>query len=181
MKQPVVAVDVDGVCADWVGALLDAVDSDLSHQQVTCWDVFSLLTPEQAAYAKEILKTGDFWAELPTIAGSIRGVWWLQRNGFDVVFATSPWLGCETWGHVRHQWIKKLFGFEFPVLVVHRKELVRAEFLIDDKPSNIELFPEQGILFDQPYNQDCRAGQRVHGWDNTIELFKSFNVPVPRR
>jgi 5'(3')-deoxyribonucleotidase len=73
-------------------------------------------------------------------------------------------------------WVDFHFGGEDPYpfwgapLMLHggeSKTIVDAELLIDDKPENVEEWVATGreaLLFDQPWNQDCKAGTRVKGW-----------------
>jgi 5'(3')-deoxyribonucleotidase len=51
------------------------------------------------------------------------------------------------------------------------KSILRADYLIDDLPRNLEIFQGQGLLFTAPHNLTEMRFQRVGGWGQVGEYF----------
>ena len=164
-------VDVDGVLADFTGRILADIGSDKTLADIKTWQVFSkaYMSAEMRRKAFALLETFGWWASQPVIPGALVGVEALRTAGYEVLFVTSPWHGCSTWGHARRLWLRTNVGAaDADVVITSRKELLQGDIFIDDKAENVEgWYAAHGgfaVLFDAPYNQECRAGVRMNGW-----------------
>lgn len=178
--KPVVALDVDGVLANFTGHMLTALGAPLKEEDVTQWDVFGMLSPELNVKAKALLKTDEFWDSQPLLPHADEGVKLLRDEGFDVIFVTSPWLGHKAWAHVRREWLKRHVGAApDEVIVCMRKEHVKADVLIDDKLENVRAWATAhvrglAVLFSAPYNDFPGAwlAERMHDWQDLGRIMR---------
>lgn len=175
MKRTKYLVDVDGVCADFIGHLLTATGSKLTREDITEWDCFSALERECRDRAfNEILVDPMFWRTIPPFPQSQREVELLRHRG-DVVFCTSPWAShtegwmCKGWGWARNQWLREHFGCGLNDLVItYAKYHVNGDVLVDDRYKNVALFKE--------HNPDSRAillrnqHNRNDPWDDCCKI-----------
>jgi len=153
-----ILIDVDGVTADMVRDLFERMGGTLKVEDFPTWDIFKQLSDEDREEAYSILSKSDFWANLPVVDGSQKGVRHLKNFGHEVVWVTSPWSGCPGWGDARTAWIKKHFGEGDEIHLRRDKENVDGDCLIDDKPDNVDTYkrvhPDATVLiFDTPHNK----------------------------
>jgi len=166
--------DCDGVVADFVSALLDAVGSDLTKEDIVEWDVLKFLTPVEKAKALESLKTYDFWVNLPIIDGARDGIEYV-RFGYQVIWVTSPWLDAPQWAAARREWLRRNFQADpADVHIKKDKSGEEGDFFVDDKVSHVESWQvahpaKKAFIFDQPYNQDVGLYPRF-SWSRVKEL-----------
>jgi 5'(3')-deoxyribonucleotidase len=176
-----IAVDIDGVLADQVGAVLMRIEEEYgqrySKSDVNC--------------AHWMFKDKDIWSEIgrllidpeyvlkvPVIEGSQLAVKKLKKYNICIVTARRP----ET-ENATKQWLRE----HFPCLTEYyhartgTKHSIPSNILIDDFDLNIVEFvksdPDRhGILFRQPWslnNTDiAKYADQVHscyGWQEVIE------------
>jgi len=51
------------------------------------------------------------------------------------------------------------------------KSIIRADYLIDDNPRQLERFSGTGILYDAPHNAMVTGFRRVKSWLEIEDLF----------
>ena len=159
------AIDVDGVLADFAGALLDEFPLDLPEHPP--WDIIKLYPPEVRSEVYERLSDPAWWVELPLVDGAKEGIRYLHGLGHELVYVTAPWDGCEGWEDARREWLRR--HFDVPPELVHpikEKYLVPANYLIDDKPENVSSYsherPDATVyLYETLFNQNFRWPLRV--------------------
>lgn len=161
-----ILIDVDGVVADFTGDLLRAVDSDLTPDDITSWDIFDLLG-DGAERARDICRQDDFWRGLSVLPGAYEAVEKLQRDN-EIFWVTSPWWSCRTWEHARREWLRRHFGTKpNNVITTSAKHMVCGDVFIDDKPQHVERWaarhPGVAWLYDQPYNRDVSLRRMTWG------------------
>jgi 5'(3')-deoxyribonucleotidase len=191
--------DVDGVLADFTGAIVTAINDHLdalaetsaipiphkSVAEVTEWDIASCLdVPASLIYAK----AGEpgFCESLKVLPGAVALVETLRLHG-KVYFVTSPIWSAPLWMYERTHWLKKHFDAK-PGEVMHTsaKELVRGDMLIDDKPQTVERwamaqglepYTNYGVIWNQPYNAKYTIDRRypvvrAQNWEDVEELIQ---------
>lgn len=184
MSRPVVLVDIDGVCADFVSPVLRVVErvrglapGALEHVHVTTWDMWDCLrcTPEEMARVNAAIDARGFCASLEPLPGAADGVRRL-REFCDVYVVTSPW-SSETWSYERARWCGDHLGVPRGSIVsTSAKHLVRGDVLVDDKTSTLEewrrAWPGAGpLLFRQPWNaRDRWYGAAAASWDEVLDF-----------
>lgn len=164
--------DCDGVVAKFSEPLIQAVESNLTIDDIQDWDWFELLTEEQQKKKERILNSSSFWSNQPVIEGAHEGIEKIRRAGFEVIWCTSPWVSCKEWEYTRRKWLQKNFGAKAnQIIMTQRKDIIRGDAFIDDKLSHIDEWSRvpgneacHGFVFDAPYNQDGGVHKRMFGW-----------------
>jgi len=149
-RRPRVLLDVDGVIADLVQLMVNAVRNlklkDISISwRPTKWDVAKELglTNKQEDAVYEVLRLPGSANMLLPFPGAVQGVKRIASL-FDVAFVTAPVEGSATWCFDRIEWLVKHFGDDLGnrwVFTDH-KYLVYGDFLVDDKPENCLEFKQ---------------------------------------
>ena len=119
--KPILYIDLDGVVADFELAmhthpLRDVAPYDLHPDTIP--GIFRDLKPIQDAIS------------------SVNKI--LQSNQYEVYFlSTSPWNNPSAWTDKR-LWLEDHFGEKINrrLILTHRKDLIKGDFLIDDRPNN---------------------------------------------
>lgn len=171
-----VVLDVDGVIADFVGAVLDVrnaiVFPPLSRDHVKEWDMETLLPPgHRDAFFWHCGRPG-FCARLAEFPSAIAALRELQRRGHEIVFATAPW-NSPTWIEERTAWLQA----RFPGVEIHHvkdKTGVHGDVFIDDKPEHVIAWSQahpgaHARLWDAPYNRESNL-RRLHNWPDALEM-----------
>ena len=131
-KNKIIYIDMDGVLADFQAG----VDS---------------LTEGQLSKYKKPTLIPEFFINLPTVKGAKEAVETLA-NKYDLfVLSTAPWNNPQAWSEKRI-WLDKHFPeFKRRLILSHRKDLLRGDFLIDDREVNgVSGFQGEHIHFGQP-------------------------------
>jgi 5'(3')-deoxyribonucleotidase len=185
MSKPLVLLDTDGLIGDFAIEVLAfcnrygrAPEERLfTMDDFTGWDLLECLKLErlQERLDKHMRDT-DYCRYMPVLPGAREFVDEL-RTFADVVVCTSPYSAVENWCSSRVAWLKEHFDIpKRDVIFAKRKELVRGDWLIDDKPENVEAFragPGNAILFSQPWNREPIGGLRAFKYEHVIELIKA--------
>lgn len=170
-------MDVDGVVADFKGAVLDAIEKVTGRRyersQVTEWSIEKSLGLDRDVWkvvVDEHICAPGFARELKAYEGAVEAVRQLAES-FDLYFVTADFRSSPTWVYDRNRWLGRKFGSEQGQKVVHTscKHLVAGDFLVDDKTSTIvewqEAHPSStAILWHQSYNIDDDWNPRVRSW-----------------
>lgn len=189
--KPTILLDIDGVTANFVRPVLDAVTAltgkTYTDDDVTEWDMYKALgvSPEVGKAADEVIKTKGFCRSLRLYDGAREGVEELRRFA-DVYAVTAPF-DSDYWMREREQWLVAELGFSrYDIVPTHAKHMVAGDVLIDDKTSTLVKWQEQphtlgaGILFSQPWNKaDAWGGHRAVSWAHLVAIVKyRFGVAV---
>lgn len=143
----VILLDCDGVLADFVGGVVKVVNERLVARGVAPYDREAIVGKwhfeDQLGIEKhelaDIAKAPGFCAGLQEIPWARQGVESLRRDGHELYCVTSPWDG-QHWMWERKQWLRR-FGFgQDCVVQCSAKHLLRADVLVDDKPSTIQTW-----------------------------------------
>ncbi len=183
-RKPLVALDVDGVLADFVGhanaTAKRVLGRALTAHETGQWDVLSLLPPpERKLVVAEIVSEG-WCASMPILEGASNGVAALRRVA-DVHFVTSPW-HAPHWVYERSEWLRIHFAADVRRDVSHMntKHHFDADFLVDDKIDHVvgwtqaKQFARAGcaVLWATPSNVDSQWTRRMASWDELADFVK---------
>lgn len=119
--RKILFIDLDGVVADFVSAMnTHPLIEDIRYTQNpdTIPGIFRHLKPINAAI-KSVKKL-------------------LKSPKYDVYFlSTAPWNNPSAWTDKRI-WLEEQFGDKISrkLILTHRKDLVKGDILIDDRPNN---------------------------------------------
>jgi 5'(3')-deoxyribonucleotidase len=167
----IILVDVDGVLADFTGAVRE-------------WDLFALYPEDLQSMIKRRISDPGFCAELKVLPGAEEGVRELVQLG-DVYAVTSPWWSSPTWPYERTRWLDRWFGMPADrVVQTSAKQLVFGDVMIDDRPENLIEWRScqqargwctRAVLVDAPYNQGrAELAHRAHGWGDVVEKTREW-------
>lgn len=173
-----ILLDVDGVIADYTGAVLKLVQQHtgliILRSQVVEWNIFELIPPKHHRHIQSALDEPGFCARIDPFPEAVAAVGVLQTFG-EVIPVTTPSHTNPTWAYERSAWLAGKFGFA-PGKIVQTgyKEVVDGDVMIDDKPENVRKWLDahdqcEGILWDAPYNQQEQVLPRAYGWDDVYQ------------
>ncbi|HNS97924.1 MAG TPA: hypothetical protein PKL73_13320 [Polyangiaceae bacterium] len=173
--QPVIGLDVDGVLADLVQAVLDAVHQRTGKrffpEDVQRFDLKSTLG-ELWTVAHDVLTQPDFVRSLPPYPYAIEGVHRLRQLG-RVVFVTTPFAPNPTWSHERSQWLEHHTGApHHDIAHITDKTLFCGHLLIDDSPAQLQAWTatqRPAIRVVRPWNHDA-PGLPARDWNEIVAL-----------
>ena len=114
-------IDLDGVVADFVSAM-----NTHPKKEISPYDEHPDTIPH-------------IFRDLKPIKGAIKAVnMLLDATNYNVYFlSTAPWDNPSAWADKR-LWIEEQFGEKInrKLILTHRKDLVKGDILIDDRPNN---------------------------------------------
>lgn len=181
-RKPRVLLDVDGVLGDFCGHLLNFMSSieglgELpTKEELTKWDIFEFFNSQQRTAAQSILKSGHFWAVMPTLDRAIIAVKSLEAADIVVHYVTSPWDECFGWADVRRDWLVRYFGARRQAVhTAAEKHVYHGDVFVDDKPEHVYAWHKEhqdhpghhvAFMYDQPYNKNEKWPNRLDGWSN---------------
>jgi 5'(3')-deoxyribonucleotidase len=167
-----ILLDMDGVCADFVGAACKLHGKPTS--EVDCWDFFEKWGIDEDAFWEPINNAGrDFWANLepyPWLDELVASVSMMDPS-FYICTKPSMQASCLAG---KLDWIHKHFGRKFRryIFTPNKTPLAsEGRLLIDDSDTNCEAFEQAGgwsILVPQPWNKNAvdaaKAIDYVQDW-----------------
>ena len=157
MPRPIILLDVDGVVADFEGAVRRTV-AEIGYVMAvpTEWN-FTLKFP--AEVSDHYLNRASLPGWCSTIETYPEAEWFVAelRTLGDVVAVTAPLGCCPTWESERREWLR-CRGIH-DVVSTRRKDLVYGDVLIEDKVENLRAWYDRsqrdayGILVQHTYNR----------------------------
>ena len=160
----IIAIDVDGVLADFVGYMLNIYNKEIAipqnktplyHYSAT-QPIDVLLDTEDFIKVRGIAESQNGIEQLPTYDGAKEFIKGLNR-GHYVVFATSPYWKYKNWVWERHAWLKSTFNCDDNrIFFMQDKSLLAGDILIDDYPKHLDAWAKTGrtcIKVVRPWNE----------------------------
>ena len=185
-KNPIIGVDLDDVLWDlmstWISRYNDVVDDNLTVEDIKSWDVAQYIKKGTEGILNYIPQQNDFWEDVELIPGSKEYLQQLIEDGYliYVVTASSYTNLKEKMSH-----FYSLFPFieEEHVVIIHRKQMMDLDMLIDDKPGNLEDANYLKVLFDRPHNRGVDENKisavRLKTWPEIYQYIKQ-ELPIER-
>jgi 5'(3')-deoxyribonucleotidase len=177
-----ILIDLDGVCADFYGRLLDMYnndfDDDLTRSEITTWALAPAFRKATREQIRSYMSVPGFWSELQPIEGAVETLYGLHNDGHDLVVVSAAPGDSVIAGKEKFQWVHKHIEFlpHDNIILASRKELVRGDMLFDDGPHNTEVFPGMTCMMDAPYNREGTSDFRVKTWAEFKRLIGSINA-----
>lgn len=183
-----VAVDLDDVVLDFLGGLVNAVNTefgtDLRREDVREWDLHDLLDPIVGRSFWSWLRDRYWlWSNFPAVPGAMGGLEKLRRKGYYLECVTSKpdWAEAQVW-----KWMGKWRPPFHRVTIVgqgdNKAKFSNALFLIDDKPQNVNEWAHSGrvpILFTRPHNRRAILAKeviRASDWAEVTDIIDAYSV-----
>jgi 5'-nucleotidase len=178
-----IAVDMDEVIADSLSHHL-AVYNAASGRNVTAGEILEkglidAIGRENMKHFYEIPHQAGFFADLAVIQGSQHALELLSSR-FDV-FITSAAMEVPFCFDDKFRWLQKHFPFIPTERIVFcgDKEIVNAEYLVDDRARHFARFRGTGILFAAPHNARQEVRIRANSWDDVLKIL-GVDQPVEK-
>lgn len=167
-----VLVDMDGVLADFDGAVMGRLASSVVRVPRNNF-YFEDDYPDHVDHVKDIINHPDFFFDLGVIDGALEGWQRIRDQGFNPRICSAPLYSNVLCVEGKRSWLRKHLVPEFGRRVLDdaildtRKYRHYGVVLIDDKPdvdtNNGQAEWEQ-VVFDQIYNKDSPPRHRLYGW-----------------
>jgi 5'(3')-deoxyribonucleotidase len=185
MRRVTVAIDVDGVIADFVGLVRKELRLPKDWEP-TCWNIAKdpIAIGRPSAWLVELYERPGVCDAIPPYESEVaelKSIMTRHAQRADFVFATSPMANNRTWTHDREAWLRDQGFDDVPVIHTHRKDLVDADVLLDDKPENVVAFAARragraGILRKRPWNESASVPMVVGAGFTRVESMAAFGV-----
>ena len=173
-----ICVDMDEVMADTLSEHLRRYNQEFDEAVTVddlagkgLWEVTPLDRQKQL---RAFLDAEDFFEDLPLIADAQDVLKDLSRR-FEIYIATQAMTVPNSLGP-KYRWLQRHFPFIPPTNYVFcgNKSILRADFLIDDLPRNLQRFEGQGLLYSAPHNLTASGFTRVNNWLEVAEYFSGM-------
>lgn len=191
MRRVTVAIDVDGVIADFVGLVRGFVRADRLPVgwEPTCWDIHE--DPHIKAHGsplrwslEDFFETSGLARGIPPYESEVdalKEIMTRHAQRADFIFVTSPMNSNRTWTHDREAWLHDQGFGDVPVIHTHRKDLVDADVLLDDKPEHVIAFAQRragraGILRKRPWNESASLPMVIGAGFTRVESMAAFGA-----
>lgn len=180
--------DVDGVLADFTGAVLSLVEAYTGRRytraDVTSWSYREALglTPEEWRDVSAHISQPGFARRLEPLpaAEELRRLI-ASTPALDVQFVTSPWRSSPTWYADREAWLCDTFGRTQGrrVTFTSEKHHVAGDWFVDDSADHVRAWVEAQVIrrhpepwhafvWDAPYNRGETRGVRVSSFADVM-------------
>jgi 5'(3')-deoxyribonucleotidase len=190
--RPIICVDMDEVIADALGEHLLRYNRDFGLN-ITPADlhgrwIWDYIPPERVDTVAQYMLTDDFFSVLAVMPESQRVLERLQSR-YDVFIATAA-MEVPSSFTPKFNWLARHFPFipTSHIVFCGDKSILRADFLIDDNPRQLQRFmgrdpgdspassregrsPREGILFTSPANVNVTGFRRVNNWLDVEKMF----------
>lgn len=178
-----ILIDMDDVLINlheaWVSELNKAFGRNVNVEDITDWDMtlfFPNLTMQQIFSP---LSNGNFWHSVKPKEGAVEFVRRLKNDGYQVYVCTTSY-----YKTLKEKMDGALFRhFDYlpwgDVIVTPNKQMINADFLIDDGTHNLVGGKYKKILMDMPHNRKFEERSygmiRVHSWEEIYKYIKGVS------
>jgi 5'(3')-deoxyribonucleotidase len=166
---------MDEVMADTLGEHLrrynQAFDEDVTPEDLAGKGLWEIAPVDRQQQLRAFLDAEDFFEDLPLIPDAQQVLESLSAR-FEIYIATQAMAVPNSLGP-KYRWLQRHFPFVPPAHYVFcgNKSILRADYLIDDQPRNLERFEGQGLLYTAPHNLAATGYVRVDNWLEVADYF----------
>jgi 5'-nucleotidase len=171
-----ICVDMDEVMADTLAEHLrrynQAFDEDVTLEDLAGKGLWEIAPVDRRQELRAFLDAEDFFEDLPLMADA-QPVLMDLAGRFEIFIATQAMAVPNSLGP-KYRWLQRHFPFVPPTHYVFcgDKSILRADYLVDDQPRNLERFEGQGLLFSAPHNLAVTGFVRVENWLEVAAYFR---------
>jgi 5'(3')-deoxyribonucleotidase len=170
-----ICVDMDEVMADTLGEHLrrynQHYEEEVTTQDLVGKGLWEVTPADRQVQLRAFLDAEDFFEDLALMPDSQQVLKDLSTR-FEIFIATQAMVVPNSLGP-KYRWLQRHFPFIPPTHYVFcgNKSILRANFLIDDQPRNLQLFEGKGLLYTAPHNLNITAYDRVDNWRQVADYF----------
>ena len=176
-----ICVDMDEVMADTLAEHLrrynQAFEEELTPEDLAGKGLWAYTPQDRQQQLRAFLDAEDFFEDLPLMPDA-QPVLEKLGDRFEIFIATQAMVVPNSLGP-KYRWLQRHFSFIPPTHYVFcgNKSILRADFLIDDQPRNLQQFQGTGLLFTAPHNLHVTGFQRVNNWREVADYFAALTSP----
>jgi 5'(3')-deoxyribonucleotidase len=173
-----ICVDMDEVIADTLAEHLrrynQTFDEDVTPEDLAGKGLWEIAPVDRQAQLRAFLDAEDFFENLDLMPGAQEVLKGLSSR-FEIFIATQAMVVPNSLGP-KYRWLQRHFAFIPPTHYVFcgTKSILRADFLIDDQPRNLQRFEGKGLLYSAPHNLTVMGFTRVDNWQQVDEFFTAI-------
>ena len=173
-----ICVDMDEVMADTLAEHLrrynQTFDEDVTPEDLAGKGLWEIAPADRQAQLRAFLDTEDFFEDLELMPGAQQVLKQLSAR-FEIFIATQAMVVPHSL-RPKYRWLQRHFAFIPPTHYVFcgTKSILRADYLIDDQPRNLQHFEGKGLLFTAPHNLAVTGFTRVDNWQQVAEFFAAI-------
>lgn len=170
-----VCVDMDEVMADTLAEHLrrynQHFDEAIKPEDLAGRPLWQITPLDRQQQLRAFLDAEDFFEDLPLMPDAQAVLERLSAR-FEIFIATQAMAVPNSLGS-KYRWLQRHFPFIPPTHYVFcgNKSILRADYLIDDLPKNLERFEGQGLLYTAPHNLGATGFVRVNNWREVADYF----------
>ncbi len=185
-NSPILAVDLDGVCGDYVEAIrlsfskrnnipLEKLSKDVQWN----FEEWGITREEAVEFQKTATKEDKIFENMNMINGANEAIKKLRDSGIWIRIVTHRLLFNRPSSFILQEtarWLEKNRIIYDEICFLASKEEVFADLYIDDSPSVIEALQKENrdfIIFDRKCNKDIK-GPRANNWNEVFEMVTEF-------
>lgn len=163
-----IAIDMDETICDTMARHLDWYNTEF-HQSLTKADLYATKIQHKVPEAHRARVRGypdlpGFFDNIPPYENAIEVIRELN-DSYEILIATAA-MEHPTSFTPKYEWLVKHLPFLSPLNFIFcgKKNVVQADYLIDDSSRHFDGFVGQGILFSAPHNMAEVEEVRVNNW-----------------
>ncbi|NJC25050.1 5' nucleotidase, NT5C type [Neolewinella antarctica] len=169
-----ICIDMDGVMADTYQKFADAYLKEFGREptraELLGKKVYEL---DGAGHLRDLMYEPGFFRDVAVMPGAREVVAELY-DGHDVYVVTSTMEFRNSFTD-KWDWLGEHFPFihHSKIVFCGKKDVVRGDFMIDDKEANLAGFNGTGLLFTALDNHYITGYHRVNDWTEVREYFRA--------
>ena len=175
-----IALDMDEVIADVIPKFLDIYEAEFGYRLKEADYLGGKIYDRPNAYhLRNYLHSPGFFTDLPVMKDSVSVVEWLSQH-FEIYIITAT-MEFKNSLVAKYDWLQQHFPFISwkNYIFCGEKSFIQADYMIDDKASNLELFAGKKLLFTASHNVDENRFERVNNWQE-IKLYFENELKTDR-
>jgi 5'(3')-deoxyribonucleotidase len=170
-----IAIDCDGVLADFVGATLRLPEILKPYEPEKDCDLAACFGGEGAMWSAIERAGYDFHHDMRPLPVARASLMRLRAKHTLLCVTSQPFIACKYWEHFRTQWLDFRMGFHVDDIVFTRnKSHVRADILVDDFPRHVNAFAPKAALIRQPWNVAKTLMKHVEVYDSLAHFAEVY-------
>ena len=180
-SETIILVDMDDVMIDlvthWVETLNKKYNTNVKPQDVTDWDISMFFPSISVEQVFEPLKQKEFWKSIKPVADAQQYLKTMWKEGYKIFVCTNThWKNVKF--KIKHV-LLKYFDF-IPwrnVIITSYKQMLKADYLIDDAVHNLRGGEYKKLLFSKPHNAKFNpADTDIVRVDNWKEIYNYISL-----
>ena len=178
-----ICVDMDEVMADTLAEHLrrynQAFDEEVTPEDLAGKGLWQYTPHDRQQQLRAFLDAEDFFEDLPLMPDA-QPVLEELASRFEIFIATQAMVVPNSLGP-KYRWLQRHFSFIPPTHYVFcgNKSILRADYLIDDQPRNLQQFEGIGLLYTAPHNLHTAGFERVNNWREVAAYFAALPAHPP--